>query len=116
MASLGQLVAGVAHELNNPISFVLGNVHALARYSERLREYLAAVHTGEGAEALGALRKTLRIEHMLADLPSLAVLVVEDHPVNQEVALGFLRAMGHHCVVAATGEAALDLLAEWNGT
>ena len=29
MASLGRLVAGVAHELNNPISFVLGNVHAL---------------------------------------------------------------------------------------
>jgi two-component system sensor histidine kinase HupT/HoxJ len=32
MASLGRLVAGVAHELNNPISFVLGNVYALQRY------------------------------------------------------------------------------------
>ena len=31
MASLGRLVAGVAHELNNPISFVLGNVHALRK-------------------------------------------------------------------------------------
>ena len=31
MASLGRLVAGVAHELNNPISFVYGNIHALAR-------------------------------------------------------------------------------------
>jgi two-component system sensor histidine kinase TorS len=39
------------------------------------------------------------------------VLVVEDHPVNQEVALGFLQAMGHRAVVAATGEAALDLIA-----
>ncbi|QVL50389.1 MAG: hypothetical protein KFB96_08140 [Thiocapsa sp.] len=35
MASLGRLVAGVAHELNNPISFVYGNVHALSRYRER---------------------------------------------------------------------------------
>src|SRR5207253_4604001 len=52
MASLGRLVAGVAHELNNPISFVLGNVHALARYSERLRQYLAAVHEGQGADTL----------------------------------------------------------------
>jgi two-component system sensor histidine kinase HupT/HoxJ len=41
MASLGRLVAGVAHELNNPISFVLGNVHALQRYSDRLQRYLA---------------------------------------------------------------------------
>ena len=32
MASLGRLVAGVAHELNNPISFVYGNIHVLDRY------------------------------------------------------------------------------------
>ncbi|MGP1681022.1 MAG: histidine kinase dimerization/phospho-acceptor domain-containing protein [Giesbergeria sp.] len=44
MSSLGRLVAGVAHELNNPISFVLGNVHALNRYTQRLRQYLDAVH------------------------------------------------------------------------
>jgi len=44
MSSLGRLVAGVAHELNNPISFVLGNVHALNRYTQRLRQYLEAVH------------------------------------------------------------------------
>ena len=36
MVSLGRLVAGVAHELNNPISFVLGNVLSLQRYAGRL--------------------------------------------------------------------------------
>ena len=71
MASLGRLVAGVAHELNNPISFVLGNVHALSRYCERLRQYVAAVHAGENSEQLEALRGRLRIDHMLNDLPSL---------------------------------------------
>ncbi|CAN5306154.1 ATP-binding protein [soil metagenome] len=71
MASLGRLVAGVAHELNNPISFVLGNVHALSRYCERLRQYLAAVHGGESAQQLEELRGRLRIDHMLGDLPSL---------------------------------------------
>lgn len=71
MASLGRLVAGVAHELNNPISFVLGNVHALQRYSARLEQYLRAVHGGESAEVLAGLRASLRIDHLLADLPSL---------------------------------------------
>ncbi|MBN8631338.1 MAG: response regulator [Rhodobacterales bacterium] len=42
-------------------------------------------------------------------LHPLRVLVVEDHPVNQEVALGFLRMLGHQAVVAGTGEAALEL-------
>lgn len=68
MASLGRLVAGVAHELNNPISFVLGNVHALKRNGERLAAYIAAVDAGQ---ADAALRARLRIDHILADLPSL---------------------------------------------
>lgn len=71
MASLGRLVAGVAHELNNPISFVLGNVHALSRYSNRLRDYLAAVHAGQTIGQLQAVREKLRIDHILEDLPSL---------------------------------------------
>ena len=70
LASLGRLVAGVAHELNNPISFVLGNVHALKRYSERMAQYLNALHSGE-TQDLAALRKELRIDHILKDLPSL---------------------------------------------
>jgi two-component system sensor histidine kinase HupT/HoxJ len=77
MASLGRLVAGVAHELNNPISFVLGNVHALSRYCARLGTYVNAVHAGEDAAEVQALRKKLRIEHMLDDLPSLIAGTLE---------------------------------------
>lgn len=71
MASLGRLVAGVAHELNNPISFVLGNVHAMQRYSTRLKHYLEAVHAGKNHETLTALRKELRIDRILEDLAPL---------------------------------------------
>jgi PAS domain S-box-containing protein len=36
MSSLGRLVAGIAHELNNPINFVYGNVDFLGRYMDDL--------------------------------------------------------------------------------
>ena len=65
MASLGRLVAGVAHELNNPISFVLGNVTALGRYGERLQQYLGALHAGAPAADLATMRGTLRIDKLL---------------------------------------------------
>ena len=71
MASLGRLVAGVAHELNNPISFVLGNVYSLQRYSQRLQQYLQQVHQAELPEPVLQLRKALRIDRLLEDLPSL---------------------------------------------
>ncbi|HNQ03167.1 MAG TPA: ATP-binding protein [Thiobacillaceae bacterium] len=71
MASLGRLVAGVAHELNNPISFVLGNVHALRRYAQRLGRYISLLHAPHSAAAQARLRDELRIDRILEDLPSL---------------------------------------------
>ncbi|TFH86567.1 PAS domain-containing sensor histidine kinase [Billgrantia azerbaijanica] len=85
LASLGQLVAGVAHELNNPIGFVLGNVFALRRYTERLAGYLAAVHRQAPPEELDRLRTELRIDHVMQDLPSLVEGTVEGAERTQEI-------------------------------
>jgi two-component system sensor histidine kinase HupT/HoxJ len=70
MASLGRLVAGVAHELNNPISFVYGNIHVLDRYRRSLADYFAEAARDEGGEA-AELRKAYRIDSILADLDPL---------------------------------------------
>ena len=91
MASLGRLVAGVAHELNNPISFVLGNVHAMHRYTQRLAEYLGAVHGGIAPEALEALRAKLRIDRIVQDLEPLIAGTVEGAERTQDIVAALKR-------------------------
>jgi len=91
MASLGKLVAGVAHELNNPISFVLGNVHAMQRYTTRLKTYLDAVHTGQDRESLQALRAELRIDRILDDLAPLLAGAVEGSERTRDIVDGLKR-------------------------
>lgn len=91
MASLGRLVAGVAHELNNPISFVLGNVHALKRYSDRLATYIEALHEGDPPEQMEALRQKLRIDRILDDLPSLIDGTIEGAQRTTDIVNGLKR-------------------------
>ncbi len=68
LASLGRLVAGVAHELNNPISFVYANTHALEKYTARFETYFEAVMAGKSRPELVALRDELRLDRAIKNL------------------------------------------------
>ncbi len=68
MASLGQLVAGVAHELNNPISFIQGNIAPLREYCTALIQAVEELsENNEGADVLNKYD----IEFIKSDLPKL---------------------------------------------
>ncbi|WP_322743279.1 sensor histidine kinase [Marivivens aquimaris] len=68
LASLGRLLAGVAHELNNPISFVYANTHALEKYVGRFVTYFEQVQAGASRDQLIALRKDLRLDRELSNM------------------------------------------------
>ena len=70
LAGLGRLLAGVAHELNNPISFVYANAHALERYIGRFEQYFAEVESGAPRDQLISLREELRLDRALKNLRS----------------------------------------------
>jgi two-component system sensor histidine kinase HupT/HoxJ len=64
------LVAGVAHELNNPISFILGNTHAFESYSRRLQHFFTELDKIDTPH-IRTLRKQARIDKLLVDLDPL---------------------------------------------
>jgi len=76
MASLGQLAAGVAHELNNPAGFVLSNMAALPEYLHELRRILSSALKPSSC-AVDAASPTgssapVDSERLLSDLESIA--------------------------------------------
>ena len=71
MASIGQLVAGVAHEINNPLNFITGNLFHLREYTDLLCEVIARYEqlmTADCAEKARAVRDELDLDYALDDL------------------------------------------------
>ena len=99
MASLGRLVAGVAHELNNPISFIYGNTHALMSYAKKLIPYLTKIqqqHQQENGKNPQKSNEILESEHhkitkILADLPSLLDGTLEGVERVRDIVLDLLQ-------------------------
>lgn len=78
MASIGQLAAGVAHEINNPVGFIASNIGSLGKYVERLNGFIAfledSMKTVENAEIkanVASQKKKLKLDFILGDIHDL---------------------------------------------
>lgn len=78
LASIGQLAAGVAHEINNPISYVFSNFATLGGYIDGLLAMLAAYQAAEAHIAaptvlrdIRALRDSIDLDFVTGDIPVL---------------------------------------------
>jgi PAS domain S-box-containing protein len=73
MSSLGQLVAGIAHEINNPTSFIFGNLNHLNEYIQDILT-LIACYQQHYPQPVAAVQETLEeidLEFLIGDLPKL---------------------------------------------
>ncbi len=78
MASIGQLAAGVAHEINNPMGFISSNMHSLGKYTKKIVEFIhiqeqtvMSANSPELTKEIETHKKKLKIDFILEDIDQL---------------------------------------------
>ncbi|WP_298272730.1 ATP-binding protein [Geobacter sp.] len=78
LASVGQLAAGIAHEINNPMGFVTSNIHTMQKYLARFiemlqfsRDLFAGGQGGVEKERFSEKWRQLKLDMVLADVDEL---------------------------------------------
>jgi PAS domain S-box-containing protein len=89
MSSIGQMVAGVAHEINNPISFIYGNITHATRYASDLLKLLQLYQQNypEPVPEITTLREEVETEFIAEDFPKAMASMREGASRIQQIVL-----------------------------
>lgn len=95
LASIGQLAAGIAHEVNNPIGFITSNLSSLRRYQEKLivfiesRDgFLSNIPDSAEKEEITLLRKSLKLDFLIKDSTDLITESLDGAERIRKIVLG----------------------------
>jgi len=71
MSSLGRIVAGIAHEINNPMNFISGNLPYIEAYTQDFITLLKAyqANPAHSHPSLPALAEAMELDFLISDLP-----------------------------------------------
>lgn len=86
MTSLGQLVAGVAHELNNPIGFIYSNTTHLKDYSEKLFTIIEEIEKNPAQSA--KIKADYEFDYIRTDLPLLIKSCQDGAQRTRDIVIG----------------------------